>query len=100
MVTRTKLHFPLQSTFFGLTPDYHENIYEQFFFLKYHGGWGLMEAYNLPIRLREWFVKRLIQQKEDEAEAAQAAAKGKSAGSSSTQLGPGSAPPSMPNSSK
>ena len=91
--------FPLQSTFFGLTPEYSENIYEQFFFLKYHGGWGLMEAYNLPIKLREWFVKRLLRQKEDEADAAKNASKGKSSsGGPPTQLGAGNAPPGVPTS--
>ena len=28
-----------------------------------------MEAYNLPIKLREWFVKRLARQKEEESDA-------------------------------
>jgi hypothetical protein len=46
-----------------------ENVYEQFFVLKYHGGWSFSEAYNLPIRLREWFLARLIRQKKDEQEA-------------------------------
>ena len=91
--------FPLQSTFFGLTPEYSENIYEQFFFLKYHGGWGLMEAYNLPIKLRKWFVKRLVRQKKEESDAMNAASKGKSSPrSTSSQLGPGNAPPRMPTS--
>tara|TARA_Y100000310_G_C20472900_1_gene710954 strand:- start:83 stop:259 length:177 start_codon:yes stop_codon:yes gene_type:complete len=53
-----------------------------------------MEAYNLPIKLREWFVKRLAKQKEDEVEAVKEATKGKS--SRSSTLGPGSAPPAMP----
>ena len=53
-------------TFFGLNDDYTENVYEQFFFLKYHGGWSFTEAYNLPIGLRKWFVDRLIKQFEDE----------------------------------
>jgi len=26
--------------------------------LKHYGGWSLTESYNLPIKLREWFVKR------------------------------------------
>ena len=56
-------------TFFGLTSDYIEAVYEQFFFLKYNGGWSFSEAYNLPIGLREWFVKRLIKQLQDENEA-------------------------------
>jgi hypothetical protein len=45
-----------------------ENVYEQFFVLKYHGGWSLIEAYNLPIGLRNWFVKRLMKQFEKEKE--------------------------------
>jgi len=59
-----------------------------------------MEAYNLPIKLREWFVKRLMRQKEEENDAIQAASKGKSSsGAPPTQLGPGNAPPRMPSSS-
>jgi hypothetical protein len=46
-----------------------ENIYEQFFFLKYYGGWSFIEAYNLPIGLRSWFVDRLKKQLESEEEA-------------------------------
>tara|TARA_Y100000816_G_C25947749_1_gene494361 strand:+ start:516 stop:680 length:165 start_codon:yes stop_codon:yes gene_type:complete len=45
-----------------------ENIYEQFFFLKYHGGWSFTEAYNLPVGLRTWFVNRLVKQIEKENE--------------------------------
>jgi hypothetical protein len=46
-----------------------ENVYEQFFYLKHHGGWSFIEAYNLPIQLRNWFVNRLSKQFEDESEA-------------------------------
>ena len=46
-----------------------ENVYEQFFFLKYSGGWSFSEAYNLPVGLRKWFVERLIKQLEDESKA-------------------------------
>jgi hypothetical protein len=53
-----------------------ENVYEQFFFLQYSGGWSLTEAYNLPIGLRTWFVKRLVKQLEDEKEAMEQAKKG------------------------
>jgi hypothetical protein len=56
-------------SFFGLTPDYMEAVYEQFFFLKYSGGWSFSEAYNLPIGLRVWFVERLIKQLKMEKEA-------------------------------
>lgn len=60
-----------------------ESIYEQFFFLKYAGGWSLSEAYNLPIGLRVWFVKRLAKQLKDEKEAIEEAQK--NSGSSSSQ---------------
>jgi hypothetical protein len=53
-----------------------ENIYEQFFFLKYSGGWSFSEAYNLPIGLRKWFVQRLIRQIEMENEAINKGSKG------------------------
>ncbi len=72
-------------TFFGLSPEYVENVYEQFFFLKYSGGWSFSEAYNLPIGLREWFVERLAKQLKDEADAIEQASKG---GSNSQTLTP------------
>ena len=53
-----------------------QNVYEQFFFLKYSGGWSFTEAYNLPIGLRDWFVQRLIQQLEKEKEIVEKASKG------------------------
>tara|TARA_R100000005_G_C4995941_1_gene202818 strand:+ start:1590 stop:1724 length:135 start_codon:yes stop_codon:yes gene_type:complete len=30
--------------------------------LKYHGGWGFTEAYNLPIQIRRWFLTRIQEQ--------------------------------------
>ena len=53
-------------TFFGLSSEYMESVYEQFFFLKYHGGWSFTEAYSLPVGLRKWFVDRLVKQFEEE----------------------------------
>jgi len=46
-----------------------KGVYEQFFILKYYGGWSFIEAYNLPVGLRIWFLERLIKQKEDEKKA-------------------------------
>ena len=54
--------------FFGLSDKYMETVYEQFFYMKYYGGWSFMEAYNLPIGLRNWFVQRLAKQFEKEKE--------------------------------
>jgi hypothetical protein len=53
-----------------------QNVYEQFFFLKYSGGWSFSEAYNLPIGLRKWFTERLIKQLETEKEIMDSASKG------------------------
>ena len=46
-----------------------EKVYEQFFSLKYYGGWSFIEAYNLPVGLRLWFLKKLVDQIEKENEA-------------------------------
>jgi len=46
-----------------------KDVYEQFFALKYYGGWSFIEAYNLPIQLRNWFVERLAKQLQDESDA-------------------------------
>ncbi len=54
-----------------------EAVYEQFFYMKYSGGWSFAEAYNLPIGLRKWFFDRLIRQLEAEKESAENASKGK-----------------------
>tara|TARA_R100001082_G_C4301732_1_gene132733 strand:- start:358 stop:522 length:165 start_codon:yes stop_codon:yes gene_type:complete len=52
-----------------------EQVYEQFFLLKYHGGWSFFEAYNLPVGLRNWFVRRLVKQFEDERKQIEKASK-------------------------
>jgi hypothetical protein len=59
--------FLLEQTFFGLTDKYMEAVYEQFFIMKYHGGWSFAEAYSLPVGLRMWFLERLKKQFDDEA---------------------------------
>jgi len=60
-------------TFFGLTDEYMENVYEQFFLLKHHGGWSMFELYNLPVGLRKWFLERMIKEFEKEKEEAEKA---------------------------
>tara|TARA_R100001082_G_scaffold72045_1_gene41198 strand:- start:215 stop:466 length:252 start_codon:yes stop_codon:yes gene_type:complete len=72
-----------------------ENVYEQFFFLKYSGGWSFSEAYNLPVGLRKWFVERLLQQLKAEQEAIEKASKGQG-GSSSQTLSRHNQPPGGP----
>jgi hypothetical protein len=36
--------------------------------LKHYGGWSFIEAYNLPIQLREWWLQRIQKQFDAEAE--------------------------------
>jgi hypothetical protein len=43
--------------------------------MKYHGGWSFTEAYNLPVKIRMWFLKRLVKQKQEEKEAIENASK-------------------------
>ena len=57
-------------SFFGLNDEYIENVYEQIFNLKYHGGWSFFESYNLPVSVRVWFLRRLVEQKKDETDQA------------------------------
>ena len=71
-----------------------ENVYEQFFFLKYNGGWSFSEAYNLPIGLRTWFVKRLVRQIERENEEIEKASS--SSGGKNTQTLTAHNQPKMP----
>jgi hypothetical protein len=69
-----------------------ENVYEQFFFLKYSGGWSFSEAYNLPVGLRKWFVDRLVKQLEAENEAIQKASASKGNKSTTHALTPNNQP--------
>ena len=62
-------------TFFGLTDEYTEQVYEQFFILKHHGGWSLYELYNLPVGLRNWFFERMLEEFEKEKQAAEKASR-------------------------
>tara|TARA_R100001594_G_scaffold112127_1_gene146973 strand:- start:1562 stop:1699 length:138 start_codon:yes stop_codon:yes gene_type:complete len=36
--------------------------------MKYYGGWSFTEAYNLPVKVRTWFVGRLADQLKQENE--------------------------------
>jgi len=53
-----------------------KSCYEQLFYLKYHGGWSFIEAYNLPVGLRNFFSDMLTEQLEKEAEAYSGSGKG------------------------
>jgi len=50
-------------------------VYEELFLLKYHGNWSFIEAYNLPITIRRWFLQRLADQIKKENEKMEEASK-------------------------
>ena len=58
---------PFLGHFFALTFDYVEKVtYEEIFTLVKRGNISFTEAYNFPIKLREWFVRRLIKDLESD----------------------------------
>lgn len=67
--------FGLASNFFGLSEEYIKSVYRQFFLLKYHGSWSLIELYNLPIKLRNWFSSELADQLKKESDQIEKASK-------------------------
>jgi hypothetical protein len=53
---------------FGLTPEYQLSLHKQIFELSYHssGAINIDIAYNLPVHLRNFYYKQLIDLKERE----------------------------------
>ena len=68
---RMALAFPFQHSFFGLTPSYKPILHDEIFALIYHshGGFNWSDVYSMPIWLRKFYIKTLIQAKDDEREA-------------------------------
>lgn len=50
---------------FGLGDDHMMHVHEQIFYLVQHGGWNYFDVYDLPIKIRLWFVERLSKHFED-----------------------------------
>ena len=50
-------------TFFGLTPEYRVQLYNEIHDLVYHGGGGFSysEVYNMPIHIRRYSISRINQ---------------------------------------
>lgn len=48
-------------TFFGLTPQYRNNLFTQIHDLVFHGGGGFqhLEVYNMPIWLRKFHIQKI-----------------------------------------
>jgi len=70
------LNLTLDWTFFGLTPKYKLILQEELFDLIYYGkGFSYTEACNLPIYLRKFFTRKLIQVLKDKQKAEEKALK-------------------------
>ena len=37
--------------------------------MKQYGNWSFIEAYNIPVQLRNWFYNQLVKLKKEEADA-------------------------------
>jgi len=57
-------------TFFGLGPNYRPQIYDQIFDLMYYGnmGFNFTELYNMPVFLRNYYYRKLVDVKKKEKE--------------------------------
>jgi hypothetical protein len=57
--------------FFGLTPAYKKILLDEVFMLCYHGGGGFTheEVYNMPIRYRHFYLKKIQETHEKQQEA-------------------------------
>ena len=74
--SRRAYKFPLTSAFFGLTPQYRLEVWNQIHDLVYHGGGGFIhsEVYNMPIWMRNFHISRIsehIKKQNEEQEKAQ-----------------------------
>ena len=60
-------HFPLEQTFFGLSPSDRPKLHDLIFDLIWvgEGRWDWNTIYNMPIFLRNFYVKKLNKISED-----------------------------------
>ena len=57
-------------TFFGLTPNYRNQVFTQIHDLVYHGGGGFLhyEVYNMPIWMRRFHIQKINEYHEKQNE--------------------------------
>ncbi len=68
---RMALAFPLQHSFFGLELNYKPILHDEIFTLIYHshGGFNWDDVYSMPIWLRRFYIKKLVETKNEENKA-------------------------------
>ena len=59
---------------FGLTNS-KENFYKELFDIVYHGKVSFQDAYNMPVNLRSWWIKRINWTMEEQRKAEEKANK-------------------------
>jgi hypothetical protein len=65
-------------TSFGLAPEYKISLHEEIFTLCYYsnGAFSHAEVYGLPIHLRRFYIRKLVDTKKQEADQHENASKG------------------------
>lgn len=54
--------------FFGLPDDHMKKVYDMLFIMTTSGNWSFTEAYNFPIRLRNYYYETFVEMKKKEKE--------------------------------
>ena len=86
-------------TFFGLTPNYRNEVFTQIHDLVYHGGGGFIhsEIYNMPIWMRRYHIQKINEYNKKQNEKIEEAKKGNSSSTSNGPVGPNINPSSTYN---
>ena len=65
-------------TFFGLTPNYRNQVFTQIHDLVYHGGGGFLhsEVYNMPIWMRRYHIQKINEYNKEQNKRIEEAKKG------------------------
>ena len=63
--------FPSNHSFFGLGLNYKPILHEEIFTLIYHshGGFNWSDVYSMPVWLRKFYMRQLVETKEAEKKA-------------------------------
>ena len=74
-VNRRHLISRLGLAFFTLPPNYKKQIYDEIFFIVFHGGGGFTfgDVYNLPNHIRRMYLNQILEIKKKENEQIQKA---------------------------
>tara|TARA_B100000963_G_scaffold349582_1_gene358817 strand:+ start:3855 stop:4844 length:990 start_codon:yes stop_codon:yes gene_type:complete len=71
-----KNKIPIDSNFFGLTPEYRQQMMDEIFLITYYGkgGFSRDDVFNMPVYERRWVMKRIQEEVEKKNKADREAA--------------------------